>query len=143
MAVAVTAWKCQEQTFKGTVVNVTYHSSDSGVYWKEGTKINPVTGRPTSGAGRPSGWTVEMYDMIAEKLGFEFNLRPARSEGIANVSNSTFTSTTYDLGQGINDMAIGLFWETPERRSYSDVRGLVRACEYVRSCACVTSHVCM
>ena len=139
MAVAITGW-CQEQTFKGTVINVTYHSGP-GVVWKEGTKINAVTGRPTTGVGKPSGWIVEMYDIIAEKLGLEFNIRPARSEGIANVSSSTFTSTTYDVGQSINDMAIGSFWETPQRRSYSDVRACMCARVHASMCICSSSRL--
>ena len=133
MAVGIAGWKCPEQTFKGAVVNVTYHHAPGAVYWKEGTDMDPLTGTFRAGVGKPSGWTAELYDIIAEKLGFEFNVRPARSGGIANVSNSAFTSTTYDIGQGINDIAISPFYETAERRTYSDVR----------ACMCACAHVCI
>ena len=64
-----------------------------------------------------SGWAVEMYDIIAEKLGFEFNIQPARSEGIA----------VYNTGEGINGMAFGLLCLTPERRLYSNVPAVSRS----------------
>ena len=150
MAVAVAGWKCPTQTFKGTVINVTYHHFPGVVYWREARqwteeKIDNQTGEVAAGVGKPTGWGVEMYDMIAEKLGFEFSIRPARSKAIANVSSSICTSITYDIGQGINDIAIGVFYETPERLSYSDVRVCAHFCMcawiYAVYCACCNGHL--
>ena len=102
---------CPKQLFQGTVLNVTYLEIPGLVFWPDG--VDALT-HPE----KATGSCVDLYDMVAERLGLQLNILPLRTEGIVNISNSTFTATAYDIGMGSTDLAISGFYETPERRAW-------------------------
>ena len=99
----VAGQKCPEQTFAGVVLNVTYLPQPGEVLWPAGINRFEQPGKVT-------GALVDLYDMIAEKLGLKLNVLPARSEGIVNISRSPWTATVHEIGNGINDLSISGYY---------------------------------